>query len=251
MSAKQPLITQPPTGSNRSCLFGMPQMYLVSPTPWSINTSMEAAGLAGAHHWRLSHQCSSLTWDLRACHCHSVSTPLWMGQWTIGQPTLTSPPAHPTGPLYAAIPQQSQNGRRDFTCHLPSIFQSNKGFLSGDFRTADGGREWRRALRANVGFTRATNTLTLLSPKDMTGLPRPPLLPWVWCGEAYHTPLHVLGWQNLDHHHTWSSPHHRPSMGRRDAVTPKTGEKQFTWGKQRTEAKLWTAHKNWQEPGAI
>ena len=51
------------------------------------------------------------------------------------------------------------------------IFQTNRGFLSGDYSTAEDADAEETALRANVGFTRATRSMTMLSPKDMAGLP--------------------------------------------------------------------------------
>ena len=57
------------------------------------------------------------------------------------------------------------------TCRHGLLFQTYKGFLSGSFVSASEADAEETALRANVGFTRATRSMTMLSPKDMTGLP--------------------------------------------------------------------------------
>ena len=57
------------------------------------------------------------------------------------------------------------------TCRHGLLFQTYKGFLSGNFVSASEADAEETALRANVGFTRATRSMTMLSPKDMTGLP--------------------------------------------------------------------------------
>ena len=65
------------------------------------------------------------------------------------------------------------------TCRHGLIFQTKKGFLSGDYIEADD---------ANAGFTRATHSMTLLGPKDMTGLP----------GAFQVIAIHVRGLQTVE-----------------------------------------------------
>ena len=84
---------------------------------------------------------------------------------------LTTYPAH-------LLPESKDNGQpiavkvdtvvrvAGATCRHGLLFQTYKGFLSGSEADAE-----ETALRANVGFTRATRSMTMLSPKDMTGLP--------------------------------------------------------------------------------
>ena len=89
---------------------------------------------------------------------------------------LTTYPAH-------LLPESKDNGQpiavkvdtvvrvAGATCRHGLLFQTYKGFLSGSFVSANEADAEETALRANVGFTRATRSMTMLSPKDMTGLP--------------------------------------------------------------------------------
>ena len=89
---------------------------------------------------------------------------------------LTTYPAH-------LLPESKDNGQpiavkvdtvvrvAGATCRHGLLFQTYKGFLSGSFVSASEADAEETALRANVGFTRATRSMTMLSPKDMTGLP--------------------------------------------------------------------------------
>ena len=89
---------------------------------------------------------------------------------------LTTYPSH-------LLPESKDNGKpiavkvdtvvrvAGATCRHGLLFQTYKGFLSGNFVSASEADAEETALRANVGFTRATRSMTMLSPKDMTGLP--------------------------------------------------------------------------------
>ena len=89
---------------------------------------------------------------------------------------LTTYPSH-------LLPESKDNGKpiavkvdtvvrvAGATCRHGLLFQTYKGFLSGNFVSASEADAEETALRANVGFTRATRSMTMMSPKDMTGLP--------------------------------------------------------------------------------
>ena len=89
---------------------------------------------------------------------------------------LTTYPSH-------LLPESKDNGKpiavkvdtvvrvAGATCRHGLLFQTYKGFLSGNFVSASEADAEETALRANVGFTRATRYMTMMSPKDMTGLP--------------------------------------------------------------------------------
>ena len=89
---------------------------------------------------------------------------------------LTTYPSH-------LLPESKDNGKpiavkvgtvvrvAGATCRHGLLFQTYKGFLSGNFVSASEADAEETALRANVGFTHATRSMTMMSPKDMTGLP--------------------------------------------------------------------------------
>ena len=74
------------------------------------------------------------------------------------------------------------------TCRHGLLFQTYKGFLSGSFVSPSEADAEETALRANVGFTRATRSMTMLSPKDIR-------LPWV--GRRLTWPLSSTRYYNL------------------------------------------------------